>query len=127
MLDLEKELENLSKDPEYIFEGLKTFLAIQLKKLMEKKGISKKELAERMGVSPAYVSKIFGGDNISLKVVAKVLAALDEPELNLYLLSEKHFEKIQAIKDFDFVVAKFQKVSPKLEEDNEGSTIAIAA
>jgi transcriptional regulator with XRE-family HTH domain len=127
MLDFEKEFEELSKDPEYIFEGLKTFLAIQLKNLMKRKGISKKELAEKMGVSPAYVSKIFGGDNISLKVIAKVLAALDASDLNLYLLSEEQFKKIQAIKDLNFVVGKFQNVSPTLEEDNEGSTIAIAA
>jgi transcriptional regulator with XRE-family HTH domain len=99
MLDFEKEFKKLSKDPEYIHEGLKTFLAIQLKNLMKRKGISKKELAEKMGVSPAYVSKIFGGDNISLKVIAKVLAVLDASDLNLYLLSEEQFKKIQAIKN----------------------------
>ena len=50
---------------------------------MKEKGITKKELAKRMGVSPAYVSKIFGADNISLRTVAKVLAALDAGDMTL--------------------------------------------
>jgi transcriptional regulator with XRE-family HTH domain len=89
MMDFEKEFNQFGKDYEYILEGLKTFLAIQLKKLMKQKGISKKELAKKMGVSPAYVNKIFEGDNISLKVIAKVLVALDLTDYYLYLLPEK--------------------------------------
>ncbi|WP_457569122.1 helix-turn-helix domain-containing protein [Desulfurobacterium sp.] len=64
-------------DYEFIYEKLKFDLSEQLKKIMEDKGLTKKELAERMGVSPSYITKIFGADNISLKTVAKVLAALE--------------------------------------------------
>jgi len=63
--------------PEFIYEGLKYDLSEQLREIMEIKGLTKKELAERMGVSPSYITKIFGADNISLKTVAKVLAALE--------------------------------------------------
>ncbi len=73
-----KDLLNEYKfDPDFIYEGLKYDLSEQLKKLMEAKGITKKELAKKMGVSPSYISKIFGADNISLRTVAKVLAALE--------------------------------------------------
>ena len=64
-------------DEEFIYEGLLLDISSQLKKLMEEKGITKKELAERMGVSPSYITKIFGGNNISLKTIAKVLSALE--------------------------------------------------
>jgi transcriptional regulator with XRE-family HTH domain len=44
---------------------------------MLEKGLNKKQLAEKMGVSPAYITKIFSGENISLKTVAKILSALE--------------------------------------------------
>ena len=53
---------------------------------MEEKGITKKELAKRMGVSPAYITKIFSESNISLRTVAKVLSAL---EVDARLLLDK--------------------------------------
>ena len=80
---LKELLKEFKNDPDYIYEGLKYDLSEQLYKLMVKKGLTKKELAERMGVSPAYVSKIFGADNISLRTVAKVLAALDAGDMTL--------------------------------------------
>jgi DNA-binding Xre family transcriptional regulator len=76
-MSIKELLNSYEFDPEFIYEGLKHDLAEQLKELMESKGISKKELAERMGVSPSYITRIFGADNISLKTVAKVLAALE--------------------------------------------------
>ena len=79
-------LQKLKDDPDYIYEGLKYDLSEQLYKLMKEKGITKKELAKKMGVSPAYVSKIFGADNISLRTVAKVLAALDAGDMTLKIV-----------------------------------------
>ena len=44
----------------------------------EKLGISKRELAERMGVSPAQITKIIkGNQNMTLKTIAKLECALD--------------------------------------------------
>ena len=74
-------LKNLLKshrsDPESTLEGLVFDLSCELKELMEKKGITKKELARRMGVSPAYITKILSGSNVSLKTVARVLVAME--------------------------------------------------
>jgi len=72
-----KDLAEIYKyDYEYIYEGLIYDIAVGIADLMEEKGVSKKELASRMGVTCSYVTKILGGSNISLRTLAKVLAAL---------------------------------------------------
>lgn len=70
-------LEQHRYSEDFIYEGLVLDLSYALKKIMEEKGLTKKELAERMGVSPAYITKIFKGSNISLRTVAKILSALE--------------------------------------------------
>ena len=76
-----KSLKDLAKtykyDSEYIYEGLVYDIAVGIADLMDKKGIGKKELASRMGVTPSYITKILGGNNISLRTLAKVLAAME--------------------------------------------------
>lgn len=73
-----KDLVGIYKnDFEYVCEGLIYDIAVGIAELMEKKGIGKKELASRMGVAPSYVTKILGGNNISLRTLAKVLAAME--------------------------------------------------
>ncbi len=69
--------EKFKYDEEYIYYGLMLDLSYYLKQFMLEKGLNKKQLAERMGVSPAYITKIFSGENISLKTVAKILSALE--------------------------------------------------
>jgi len=82
---LKEWIDESKRDPEYIYERLKDHLAVQLKSLMERKGISKKELAQRMGVSQSYLNEVFAGEKLSLKTVAKILVALGEGDTFLYL------------------------------------------
>jgi len=70
-------LEEYKYDSDFIYEGLILDIATQLKQIMEKKGLTKKQLAQKMNVKPSYITKIFSGHNISLKTLAKVLAALE--------------------------------------------------
>jgi len=89
-------LEEYRYSEEFIYEGLRLDLSYWLKRLMEERGLTKKELAELMGVSPAYVSKIFSGSNISLRTVAKVLAALKvDARLVLEERSEREFKPLK--------------------------------
>ncbi len=45
---------------------------------MEALGLRKSQLAERLGTSPAYVTKILGGDaNFTLKTMVRLARALD--------------------------------------------------
>jgi len=75
---------------EFIYEDLKLQFSIQLKEEIDRLGISKKELANLMGVKPSYVSKIFGAENISLKIIAKVYSALNiEPKISITSKNEK--------------------------------------
>ncbi|NNM58417.1 MAG: helix-turn-helix transcriptional regulator [Legionellales bacterium] len=43
-----------------------------------KAGITQEELAEKFGVSQAYISKLEGQDKVSPKTLQKILSALDE-------------------------------------------------
>jgi len=121
----EKWEEEFRNDPEFIYELLKEHLALQLKKLMEEKGLNKKELARRMGVSPSYITKIFGGDNISLKTIAKVLAALGEENLSLHLLPGYDTDRYRKLGELKIVFSEDFKAD--LEATNDGETLALAA
>ena len=127
---LKEWIKESKKDYEYVYELLKDHLAVQLKALMKKKGINKKELAKRMGVSPSYVTKIFSSENISLKTIAKILVALGEEDLFLHLLpgvDTKKYELMKEIMKEIHSISKFQKESPKVEDLNGDKDFAIAA
>lgn len=54
-------------------------LVLSIMFYMEKKGITQKHLAELMGVSPAYVTKLLrGNENLTLETISKVENALGE-------------------------------------------------
>ncbi|GAB6071749.1 hypothetical protein JCM14244_01260 [Venenivibrio stagnispumantis] len=76
-MNLKEWLEENKYDTERIYYGLLLDLSYYLKEFMIEKGLNKKQLAEKMGVSPAYITKIFSGQNISLKTVSKILSALE--------------------------------------------------
>ncbi len=53
-------------------------IALKVLRTLRKKGVSQKELAEKMGVSPQYVNKIVkGSENLSLETITKLETALD--------------------------------------------------
>mgnify|MGYP000817930211 CR=1 FL=1 len=55
-------------------------LAMKIRSLMAAEGISQSELARRMSVTPAQVTKILSGqENLGLKTIAKVETALGKP------------------------------------------------
>ncbi|MDE6479193.1 MAG: helix-turn-helix domain-containing protein [Muribaculaceae bacterium] len=52
-------------------------LAMKIRRLINAEGISQSELARRMKVSPAQVTKILSGkENLGIKTIAKVESAL---------------------------------------------------
>ncbi len=62
----------------YYEEGLFIEVASRVIDAMEKGGVSRSELARRLKVSPAYVTKILRGHaNLSLESLAKLAFALD--------------------------------------------------
>ena len=51
---------------------------IDLYNLMKKRGVNRKELAGRLGTSPAYITRVLKGDaNFTIKSMVKLVRALD--------------------------------------------------
>ncbi|GEM_PF-1334979 len=71
------EQEEFEKDPEYIAEGLALRIIEQALELMQEKNISRAELASLMGVSRAYVSRMFNAPpNLTLRSIAHLSLTL---------------------------------------------------
>lgn len=64
----------------FALESLVFSVQVALQRAMTKQGVSAKELAERLGMTPARVSQIFSdkGPNLTLRTIAKIQAALGE-------------------------------------------------
>jgi hypothetical protein len=66
------------RDPDYVAETLALQVIEQALELMKEKGISRSELASLMGVSRAYISKLFNAPpNMTLRSIAQLALALD--------------------------------------------------
>jgi len=115
-------LKEYKYDSDFIYEGLILDISTKLKRLMEKKGVTKKQLAERMDVSPSYVTKIFGGSNISFKTLAKVLAAL---EIDATISIGEWGKKEEIIHSDDMI--KVIKVENLRKKDEAGNIHNLAA
>lgn len=71
-------LARYEHDPEYQAEKLSLTVTEAFARMMKEKGVSRKDLAERLGVSKARVSNIMNGSpNLTLKTLASVAVALD--------------------------------------------------
>ena len=67
----------LESTPAYQAEKLAVAFLAELNGQMQDKGITNAELARRMGVSAAYISKIFRGpSNLSVETLAKLVDAI---------------------------------------------------
>ncbi len=106
--------EKFKYDEEYIYYGLMLDLSYYLKQFMIEKGLNKKQLAEKMGVSPAYVTKIFSGENISLKTVAKILSALEvNPSIKIIDSEKVEYKKTPNTELFNFIEKEGKEVESK--------------
>ena len=84
---LDETLFKLARDPEFVAERLALTLAEDILRVMKDKKVSRSELARRMGVSRAYVTRMLDAPpNLTLLTISKVALAL-ELEPNLSLLS----------------------------------------
>lgn len=53
-------------------------LALKIRRILREEGRSQYELAERMGVSPAQITKILSGkENLGIKTISKIEQALE--------------------------------------------------
>lgn len=85
---LREYLEKHRYDEDFVYEQLIYDVVTNIADLMKKRGVTRKQLAHRMGVNPSYITKIMSGSNISFKTLAKVLAALKADIVVQFILEE---------------------------------------
>ena len=62
------------------------FIALKVMKRIEELGISQKELAEKLGCSPQYISRLLKGtENLTLETISKLEDCLQMDILHKYL------------------------------------------
>lgn len=77
MADIETKLAALRETDAYKVEVAIADFTTDVDELMEGQGLTKRELAERLGVTPANISKILRGDNnFTIRTMARVAGAL---------------------------------------------------
>ena len=75
---LEGRLAQYQDDPDYIAEFLVLGLNEQVVSRMEAMGLRRSDIARRMGVSRAYITRILKGNpNLTLRSIAALSVALD--------------------------------------------------
>lgn len=92
--------DNLEQDPEFVAGLLKIEFTDELSIAMESKGLSKADLADRVGCSKAYITKVLRGTtNFTLETMAKLAMAVDH---------KIHFEMLPAKVEYTI----FESVRP---------------
>lgn len=75
---LERSVGEYEEDPDYIAELLILGLNEQVVSRMQALGLRRSELAQRMGVTKAYITRILRGNpNLTLRSIAALSLALD--------------------------------------------------
>jgi len=91
-------LKEIKKTDSYIAEQTKLDFVIQIYKLMKEFNITQKELARKLNVSEAYVSKIFRGDiNFTIETMVKLTRALNS-NLHIKIVPEQSIDIISSFK-----------------------------
>ena len=72
-------IQALRKQPEFILTQLQNHLYRELTAYMEKNELSKKQLAEKLGVSPSYISQVLNGRfNFTVLKLVELSLAIDK-------------------------------------------------
>lgn len=75
---IEQLLEEYKDDPDFVAEELVLALGESITSCMEQRHLNRAELARRLGVSKAYVTKLLDGKpNMTLRTLASIAVALD--------------------------------------------------
>lgn len=84
-LSFRKLFEEARQYEDYWTEGLALEFTEQISRLMKEKNVSRSVLAERIGHSPAYITKVLRGDaNLTIATMVKLARALGA-EVRLHL------------------------------------------
>lgn len=75
---MRQRLRELDQDPDSALERVLIDVTEQIAVAMQEKGVTRKELAERMGVKPPMITRLLNGpENVTLRTLMRVAYALD--------------------------------------------------
>lgn len=81
---LAERIKKYEKDPDFVAEGLAIAVIENALYAMERKGITRSELAAAMGIPKSQVSRIFNAPpNLTLRSIARIALALELPPQEL--------------------------------------------
>lgn len=87
-------LRDLRSSPEFAEERLVSSFQSLLQETLDRRGMSKSDLAKKMGVSKARVSQMFSdSQNFTLRLIANAFFALDE-EVSINRISDLEFKSM---------------------------------
>lgn len=91
---LKKNIVKYSKSESYILEGKILDITEQISRGLIKKGLTKKDLADKLNSSQAYVTKLLNGsNNYTLKTLVKISESLDlDLDIRLNKKSEQDYQ-----------------------------------
>ncbi len=100
---LRKEMETAESEPDFVYEQLLLDVNERILTAMERAGVRKADLAERLGTSRAYITKLLGGpENLTLKTLVKVAMALNSKvELRIHEIAPDAHEAIESFLAMD--------------------------
>jgi transcriptional regulator with XRE-family HTH domain len=79
-------LRDIKQTLDFRVAGVQNKFAVDVENLMKRAGLKQKELAEKLDVKPAYVSRVLRGEsNLSIKSLVKLADALNS-EVNIGLI-----------------------------------------
>lgn len=71
----------MAEDPDLLLTGI----GLRILKRRQDLGLSQKEIAERLGIASAYVSRIEHGEqNLTVRTLVKIAEALDTTAVELF-------------------------------------------
>ncbi|MCH7970366.1 MAG: helix-turn-helix domain-containing protein [Chloroflexi bacterium] len=110
-----KDKHSYANDPEFLAELLALQVTNQITLIMDKQELSLREMADRVGVSSAYLSRVLSGNpNMTVKTIAKFAVALG-------LHAAIRFEELVRAVDtrFDYKSSSKQEISIEIPDDHE--------
>ena len=112
----------------YWIERAKNSFALMVERVMKQKDVKKKDLAEKLGQSPANISKVLRGDaNLTIETMTKLALALDAEvsiQLTPRMVSAESWSEYTASSHTAVPKDKPMPVLPKANETGEVRLVA---
>jgi len=114
---LRREMDAVESDPDFVYEQLLLDVNERILTAMERAGVRKADLAERLGTSRAYITKLLGGpENLTLKTLVRVAMALNSRvELRFHGIARDALPALANVDHLDQIAVELELTRSKIE------------